>query len=243
MENKKEIIIWGFKINLCSLKEFIIFLEKDLDNGINKIHITGVNPETVVHSKSNPILFDSLKNSDYINIDNAFIVLSLRILGYKVPERVATPDLMEEIIKISVKKKLNVFILGAKSNILENAIKNIHKDYPSLCVNGHHGYYTNEQEQEIVNKIISNNVDVLFIALPSPNKEIFINKYKNIINAKIYLGVGGAIDCRGGHIKRAPKWLQKIGLEGIHRSLQNPLYYGIRYIKFYPKFIQILLKN
>jgi N-acetylglucosaminyldiphosphoundecaprenol N-acetyl-beta-D-mannosaminyltransferase len=84
---------------------------------------------------------------------------------------------------------------------------------------------------------------MLFIALPSPEKEKFILKYKNEINVKLFLGVGGAVDCRAGFIKRAPESLRNNGFEGIHRALQNPVYYGKKYLEFYPKFFKIVLDS
>ena len=108
-------------------------------------------------------------------------------------------------------------------------------------VNGQHGFFQKDQEKLIVEKIKEFSPDMLFLALPSPYKESFILKYKAEINAKVFLGVGGAIDVKGGQIKRAPLFLRNIGLEGIHRTLQNPLYFGKRILIYYPRFIKIVI--
>lgn len=242
-KNLTSIKIWGIKIDLFSLSMFIDKIQEKIDQNNIPIHITGVNPETVVHASRDEFLKQAILHSDFVNIDNNFIVLTLRLLGFKVPGRVATPDLMEGLLAFAEKKKLKVFILGAKEEVLNKAVENIKVDYPNLLLNSQHGYYSRDNESEVLNKISDFKTDILFIALPSPQKESFILKYKTELGAKVYLGVGGAIDCRGELIHRPPKFLRDNGFEGIIRSLQNPAYYGKRYLTFYPKFIKIALKS
>lgn len=244
MDNVKSTInIWGIKFDLFSLNEFMTKIDERIRNNETPIHITGVNPETVVHASRDVFIRKAVMESDFVNVDNTTILKTLRFLGYPVPSRVATPDLFEALLELSYLNNYKVYILGAREFVLNNAITNIQKDYPSLMIKGHHGYYSKENEQLIVNEISSFNPTMLFIALPSPEKEKFILKYKNNINAKLFLGVGGAVDCRAGFVKRASVKLRNKGLEGIHRALQNPLYYGNKYLTFYPKFFKIVYKS
>ena len=89
------ILIGCLKFNPLCLDDFIKIIEYRLNENYIPIHITGVNPETVVHASNNKIVKEAINNSDLVNIDNNFIVLTLRILGYKIPCRIATPDLFE----------------------------------------------------------------------------------------------------------------------------------------------------
>ena len=237
------IYIWGIKLDLISLEDLIQKIYYRINHHLTPIHITGVNPETVVHAAKDQFLQKAIIESDFVNIDNAFIVLTLRLLGYKVPSRVATPDLFEALLSLSNNKHYKIYILGAKQKILEKAIENIKISYPDLIINGQHGYFNHEEEKSIVENIKEFAPDMLFIALPSPYKESFISKYKTVINAKVFLGIGGAVDVKAGAIKRAPLFLRNNGLEGIHRSLQNPINYGKRYLTYYPKFIKIVMNS
>lgn len=241
--SNKIIYIWGVKFNLLTVRCFVDlakqrFIDKDIP-----IHLSGVNPETVVHASRNETIRRAILESDYVNIDNALIVLVLRVLGYKVPERVATPDLFEALLKLASDERYKVFILGAKESVLQTAIQNIKNDYPYLEIEGQDGYYSREKENEVIEKINLFAPDMLFIALPSPEKESFILKYKKEIKARLFLGVGGAIDCRAGVVKRPPQVLRNSGFEGIIRSFQNPLNYGKRYLTFYPAFFKIVIKS
>lgn len=242
-EEINTIHIWGIKLNPISLDEFIKITRLRIEQKLFPIHFTGVNPETVVHAFNNDFLKKAILDSDFVNIDNNFVVLTLRFLGYHVPGRVATPDLFEALLKLANKENYRIFIIGAKQEILEKAIENIRSSYPNIIINGMHGYFPQESEVRIIENIKEFTPDMLFIALPSPYKESFILKYKNDINAKVYLGVGGAIDVKGEQIKRAPLFLRKIGLEGIFRSFQSPLNYGKRYLTYYPTFLKIVINS
>jgi N-acetylglucosaminyldiphosphoundecaprenol N-acetyl-beta-D-mannosaminyltransferase len=240
---KKTIYIWGIKFDLYNLNEFIVKIEERIKSNEIPIHITGVNPETVVHASQDVFMQKAVMESDFVNIDNTTILKTLRMLGYPAPERVATPDLFEALLELSSRNNYKVFILGAREFVLNNAIDNIRQDYPSLKIDGHHGYYSRDNEDWIINKISLFAPTMLFIALPSPEKEKFILKYKNIINVKLFLGVGGAVDCRAGLVKRASVKLRNNGFEGIHRALQNPVYYGKKYLDYYPKFFKIVFNS
>lgn len=243
--NKSEtrVFIWGVKFNLLGMNDFISNIDQNIGNNKVPIHITGVNPETVVIASKDTFMQQAILNSDMVNVDNAFIVFNLRLLGFKVPQRVATPDLFEELLKLSHQKQYKVFLLGAKSYVLEQAIVNIKNDYPEIIIDGHHGYYEKDNEDEIISRIKDFGTDMLFVALPSPQKEKFILHYKATLNAKLLLGVGGAIDCRSGFVKRAPEKYRRIGLEGIFRAFSDPVNYGKRYLTYYPSFLKIVIKH
>ncbi|MEA4985561.1 N-acetylglucosaminyldiphosphoundecaprenol N-acetyl-beta-D-mannosaminyltransferase [bioreactor metagenome] len=240
---KENIQIWGVKFSIWNLNIFVQRINEKIKHNSFPTHITGVNPETVVHASRNETIRRAILESDYVNIDNALIVLVLRVLGYKIPERVATPDLFEALLKLASDERYRVFILGAKESVLQTAIQNIKNDYPYLEIEGQDGYYSREKENEVIKKINLFAPDMLFIALPSPEKESFILKYKKEIKARLFLGVGGAIDCRAGVVKRPPQVLRNSGFEGIIRSFQNPLNYGKRYLTFYPAFFKIVIKS
>jgi N-acetylglucosaminyldiphosphoundecaprenol N-acetyl-beta-D-mannosaminyltransferase len=238
-----QIYIWGIKLNPIRIDDFIEIIESRIKLGSTPIHITGVNPETIVTAQNNPILNKAINESDLVNIDNNFLVLTLRLLGYKIPCRVATPDLFEALLNTSGKKHYRIFILGSKRNILEKAIEKIRADYTGIEIDGHDGFFPIEDEKKIVELIKAFSPDMIFISMPTPYKESFILKNKNIINAKVFLGIGGAIDAKAGIVKRPPLLLRKLGLEGLLRSLQSPLNHGKRAILSYPKFIKIVLKS
>ena len=84
------------------------------------------------------------------------------------------------------------------------------------------GFFKEDEEPGIVELINTSKPHILFLGLPSPKKEFFVEKYKTQLKVNYILGVGGYFDILAGTIKRAPVWMQKIGLEWFYRFLQEP---------------------
>lgn len=237
-----QIRIWGIKFNLWSKNDIVAYVQHLIDCGRTCIHLTGVNSETVVLAQKYPELKIAINDSDVVNIDNMFVTIALRILGYHVPERAATPDIFEMFLKIANEKRQSVYFLGAEEGVLDNMITSIHNEYPKLNIIGqHNGFFSNAEEANIVNEIATLSPTYLFLGLPSPQKETFIMKYKTHLNATVCYGVGGAFDVKGGKVHRAPAWIGRIGLEGFVRVAQNPRNYGKRVLKYYPSFVKLFL--
>jgi len=105
------------------------------------------------------------------------------------------------------------------------------------------GYYGNEEEESIVKEIADSKADILFVAITSPKKEIFLNKYKRAINVPFTMGVGGSFDVVAGITKRAPLWMQKAGLEWFYRFAQEPRRMWKRYLIGNAQFVFLILKQ
>lgn len=239
-----EISIWGIKINPLKKKEIVEIIDKHLGDSDKTFQLTGVNPETITHAQSSPDLKKAINESDIVNIDNMLVVMSLRLLGYKIPERSACPDIFEMLLDLGNKKGYTMYFLGAREEILQTMMKNLRIKYPELIVAGsRNGYFDPQEEQTIVDEIAALSPHMLFIALPTPQKEVFINRYKSSLTVGLAFGVGGAFDVQAGKVRRAPRWMRSIGLEGVHRAVQNPSDYGARYKSLYVPFLKLVCKE
>lgn len=241
----KKVKIWGVFFNLNTREEFIEIINEHLKKNTNSaLHITGVNPETIAQAQDNSQLLSAINDSDLVNIDNTLVLLMLRLSGVKAPERVATPDLFESMLCLAENHAYPIYILGAKEEVLQRAILNIRNEYPGIIISGYRdGYFKNEKVEKVCEEITTARPKMLFLALPTPDKEVFIYRYKHKLKVPVMLGIGGAIDVKSGLIKRAPLFLRKIGLEGLHRVMQNPINYGKRYLTMYPVFLKIVIIN
>lgn len=219
-------------------------MDNHIANNEKLFQLTGVNPETISHAQQIPELKKAINDSEIVNIDNMLVKLCLKILRYKVPERAACTDIFEQLLDLGEKKGYTVYFLGASQEVLDKMNQNFAVKYPKLKVlKMRNGYYKQSEEAGIVEEIRTMRPDMLFVGLPTPQKEVFIHKYKNSLNARFAQGVGGAFDCMGGKVSRAPQWMQKLGLEGIHRTLQNPPYYGKRYKALYVPFLKMFFRE
>lgn len=209
-----------------------------------QIHHTVVNAGKVVMMQTDKELERSVLEADIINADGQSIVWAANLLGCKLPERVSGIDLMEALVKRSYDKGYKSFFFGASQEVVTKLV-NIYKDQysESIIAGQRNGYYDKSQEENIANKIADSGADILFVAITSPKKEIFLNKYKKQLqNVKFIMGVGGSFDVISGKVKRAPIWMQNFGLEWFYRFLQEPGRMWKRYLVGNLKFIYLVFK-
>ena len=209
-----------------------------------QIHHTVVNAGKVVMMQSDKELEKSVLEADIINADGQSIVWAANLLGCKLPERVSGIDLMEALVKRSYDKGYKCFFFGATQEVVTKLV-NIYKDQysESIIAGKRNGYYDRSQEENIANKIADSGADILFVAITSPKKEIFLNRYKKQLqNVKFIMGVGGSFDVIAGKVKRAPIWMQNFGLEWFYRFFQEPRRMWKRYLVGNTKFIYLVFK-
>jgi N-acetylglucosaminyldiphosphoundecaprenol N-acetyl-beta-D-mannosaminyltransferase len=201
-----------------------------------------VNVAKIVNMQRDPQLDASVRECDIINIDGMGVVLGARLLGHNVPERVAGVDLFHELLAMSASKGYSVYLLGAKDEVVGETARRVQQLYPGLKLAGyHHGYFWDDEEA-MVNKVRESGAQLLFVAITSPKKENFINRWRDQLGVTFVMGVGGTFDVVAGKVKRAPVWMQKWGLEWLYRVIQEPRRMWKRYLVTNSKFAWMLLK-
>lgn len=202
-----------------------------------------VNVAKIINMRTDVQLNESVRSCDIINIDGMGVVLGARFLGHSVPQRVAGVDLFHELLKMSAANNFSVFLLGAKDEVVAQATNNVKSLYPGLKVAGfHHGYFWDEEEV-LVEKIRSSGAQLLFVAVTSPMKENFINRWRDRLGVTFVMGVGGTFDVVAGKVKRAPLWMQNWGLEWLFRIIQEPKRMWRRYLVTNTRFAILLVKE
>lgn len=181
------------------------------------------NPEMINEAMQNSELHSVLNSADLVLPDGIGVIYAAKILGKPLNTRVTGVDLMEKVLSYLAKTEKTFFLLGAKEGYAELAANNIELTNKGLrCVGFHHGYFDEKDESKIINMINDSRPHVLFIGLGSPRQEIWANEHKKILNTKVCMCVGGAIDVYAGKVSRAPKWVSRIGFEWLYRTIKQP---------------------
>jgi N-acetylglucosaminyldiphosphoundecaprenol N-acetyl-beta-D-mannosaminyltransferase len=164
-----------------------------------------------------------LEKADLITPDGTGVVWAGRLLGQPIRERVSGVDLVERISQISAQRGFSVYLLGGQPGIAEEAAQVLRERHPGLNIVGiHHGYFSPEEEPEIITEIAGQRPDVLFVGLGAPRQEKWITKNLDRLQTPVCIGVGGSFDVISGHLSRAPLWMQRWGLEWLYRVLKEP---------------------
>lgn len=181
------------------------------------------NPEIVMMAQKDLEYKDILAEGDLVIPDGIGIILASRIKKLGLEKRLPGIEMMESILKYCNNAKKSIYLLGSSAENVENAAANIHKEYPNINIKGYSdGYFDETEELRIIDKINEVKPDILFVAMGAPKQEKLMYRHRKILNVKVAMGVGGAIDVWAGAVKRAPKLFRKIGLEWLYRIATNP---------------------
>lgn len=231
-------------IDVITMKETVRKVEQTIISQ-NHIHHTVVNSGKIVLMQTDKELEKSVVEADIINADGQAVVWAANFLGKKIPERVSGIDLMEELVKRSFDKGYKCFFLGATEEVGTKLVNLYIEQYSEDIIAGYrNGYFEKEDEEKIADEISNSGANILFVAITSPKKEIFLSKYKKQLqNVNFIMGVGGSFDVIAGKVKRAPLWMQKSGLEWFYRVIQEPKRMWKRYLVGNSKFIWLVIKE
>ena len=232
----------GAPMDSLTMVESVAQIESKISNGEFLQHVV-VNVAKLVHMQKDNVLSESVKACDIINIDGMGVVLGARFCGHYVPERVAGVDLFHELLVMSAKRDFPVFLLGANKEVVAEARRRVEVLYPELIVAGHHHGYFWDDEEAMVEIIKASGAKLLFVAITSPKKENFINRWQDQLGVDFVMGVGGTFDVVAGKVKRAPVWMQNNGLEWLYRVIQEPRRMWKRYLVTNSVFLWLLLKE
>tara|TARA_B100001057_G_scaffold489136_1_gene574795 strand:- start:811 stop:1554 length:744 start_codon:yes stop_codon:yes gene_type:complete len=233
----------GIPLDNLSMSETLDRIENSIFYK-KQIHHCVINAAKVVKMQYDKKLQESVVSSDIVNADGMSVVWAARFLGHEIKERVAGIDLMDNLVELAHKKNYNCFFLGATEKVVKKIADHYSDKYSNQVIAGYrNGYFDIEEEIIIIDQIIKSRPNFLFVAMTSPKKEIFLNKYKaKLKSVNLIMGVGGSFDVISGAVNRAPLFMQKIGLEWFYRFAQEPGRMWKRYLIGNLKFIIIIFK-
>ena len=173
--------------------------------------------------------------ADVVVADGMPLVWASRLQGTPLPERVAGSNLISSLSAAAAARGRSIFLLGGAEGTAQGAADVLKARYPNLKVAGTFcpriGFDKNpKQMAEIAARLAAARPDIVFVALGSPKQEHLIAKLRPTLPGAWWLGVGVSFSFLTGHVKRAPMWMQRAGIEWVHRLCQEPRRLFKRYI-------------
>ncbi|MEB0953091.1 lipopolysaccharide N-acetylmannosaminouronosyltransferase [Citrobacter sedlakii] len=185
--------------------------------------LVAINAEKVLTAEDNPEVRALINAAEYKYADGISVVRSIR---KKFPEaevsRVAGADLWEELMARAGQEGTPVFLVGGKADVLAQTEAKLRAQWNVNVVGRQDGYFTPEQRQALFARIHASGAQIVTVAMGSPKQEIFMRDCRQVHPQALYMGVGGTYDVFTGHVKRAPKVWQNLGLEWLYRLLSQP---------------------
>lgn len=238
------ITMMGCRIDNLSMEETLVRIEEFIRSGKPHQHVV-VNVDKLVKASRDEELRRIINACALVNVDGMPVVWASRLLGKPLKERVAGVDLFEALMRRAGERGWRVFLLGARAEVVAGVAATYARRYPDLAIAGwRDGYWQGEAEEAAVaGQIRASRADLLFVAIGSPKKEQFLGRWQDIMRIPFAMGVGGTFDVAIGRVKRAPRWMQRAGLEWFYRFLQEPRRMFRRYFVEDMAFVRLLLKE
>ena len=241
-KDKRRVPILNTYIDALTMDETISEVEKIIARGVPTQHVV-INANKVNLMNEDPELKRIVNECPLINADGISILWAAKVLGLPIKERVTGIDLFLNLVKVASEKGYKIYLFGAKEEVVRKVKKVFEEEYPTLQIVGYrNGYFTEEDEPEIVKNMAESGADMMFVAFSSPKKEYWINKYIDQLNIPFVMGVGGSFDVVAGVTERAPKWVQIRGFEWLYRLVQEPRRMWRRYVIGNAQFIGYTVK-
>ncbi|HSH05143.1 MAG TPA: WecB/TagA/CpsF family glycosyltransferase [Anaerolineae bacterium] len=187
-------------------------------------HITTVNPEFIMTAQQDPIFLDLLQQTDLNIADGIGILLAARWRGHPLPQRLPGSEWCYHLAELAAQLNKRLFLLGAAPGVAEEAATILQQRYPTLTIAGTYAGSPHPDENDhILNLINHSQADLLYVAYGAPRQDKWIHRNRDqFTTVRLALGVGGALDFITGRAIRAPRWIQNLGLEWLHRLYQEP---------------------
>lgn len=199
-------------------------VERFIEEGDRPHSVFAVNPEKNFSVPRDPHLHKVFSEADLLIPDGIGVVMAARILYRVHLARVPGVEMMEEICRLSARKKYKVFIYGAKEEVSAKAAAELQRRYPSLEIAGRaNGYVSQEEMPALIERINDSGAQVLFLALGSPRQENwFASNAAKLHTVRVCQGIGGTLDTIAGTVKRAPQFWCRLNLEWLYRLMSEP---------------------
>lgn len=233
--------ILGVNIHVLDNAAALGIIEDFVRSGKPHIVVTA-DSSGVVKAQKDEEFRHIINYADLVTPDGFGIIWASGVLGVPLPERVSGVDMVDRICEMSAKEGYGVYFLGSAPGTAESAAGKLKERYPNLKVAGiDHGFYRDEEWDGVAARVKEAKPDILFVAMGIPKQEKWISARMKELGVPVSMGVGGTFDVISGKIKRAPKWMQRHGLEWAYRLLSNPR--KIKKVSALPIFVLYVLRK
>ena len=224
----------GVELHAITERQAIDHVLDELDDGRGGVVVTP-NLDLLRRCKTDLHFAAMVAEADLAVADGMPLIWASRLQGTPLPERVAGSNLITSLNGEAAARGRKVFLLGGSPGAADGAAAVLLEKFPNLQIVGKHcppiGFDRNAKLwDEMQRQVVDSAPDIVWVALGSPKQELTIAKLRPLLPNAWFLGVGVSFSFLCGQVHRAPKWMQKSGIEWMHRLIQEPSKLWKRYL-------------
>lgn len=238
--------VFGVRVAATTLKTAVNTICRRLPDWRGE-YITFVNVHAISMAQEEKSYLDAQQDAVISFPDGYPIALYERRNGYPKAQRIAGPDFMEAIFQKSVETKYRHYFYGGSRETLQALQDNLEKKYPGIVIAGTYApprikHFSKERIAQDIERMNAVAPDFVWIGLGAPKQEYWMREAVGKVNG-LMLGVGAGFDFHAGTVKRAPEWMQRIGMEWFYRMMREPDRLFPRYLKTNIRFLKMCIKE
>ncbi len=233
------------EIDNITFEEALAWIELHLDG--TAAYIVTPNIDHIVRLETDTEFQKAYQGASLVLTDGQPLIWISKWLGTPIKEKISGSDLFPRVCRLAAKKGYRMYFLGAAPGVADMAAQKLKASCPGLQVVGtcspEYGFEKDESRvREIWRDIHQAKPDILIAALGTPKQEIFLWQYQDELQGMLGIGIGAGLDFAAGNVTRAPRWMQKCGLEWFYRLCHEPKRLFKRYLVDDLKILPIVWK-
>lgn len=229
-----DVVIWRTHFARWTLSQTVHEIDRLIQAGVPSQFITA-NLHTLMLADGDPEMKAAMDGAAFVLADGMPIVWAARLKGCRLPERVAGSDLLPALCEHAAQKGYRVFFLGGLPGVGEVAAERLTAKFPDLQIVGIESPpfrpLNPQEEKELVDRIRAARPHILFVAISQPKGDIWCYRNRRRVEVPVCVNLGASLDFVAGRVRRAPRWMQRVGLEWLHRISREPLRLTGRYTR------------
>ncbi len=225
---------WGLPLTPYRLADAVDRIDELIDARTPRYLITA-NLHYAMLSDQSAELRDVNRNAAFIVADGMPLVWASRLQKTPLPERVAGSDLIWRLGELAARRGRRLYLLGGAPGVAVEAARKLEERFPGLVIAGTHSppfrTLTAEEHSAMLAQIRTARPDILVVAFGQPKGELWVARHCEELGAPVSIQLGASLDFVAGKVRRAPRWMQRSGLEWTFRFMQEPRRLAGRYAR------------
>lgn len=229
------VILGGVPVTRLGLKPTLSVFAEWLEDAGRCRRAATANLDFLEIAGDNDELRNCLATADIVTADGEPLIWLSKLRGQPITERVAGADFVPLLVGEAARLGKSVYFLGGEDGVAQEAIDVLKERYPKLIVAGHSSPMVHLDDETgceaIAEQVADTQADLVLVAFGCPKQDLFIERYLDTMDCRLAVGVGGTFNFIAGRIARAPAFMQRTGIEWIHRLAMEPRRLLGRYIR------------
>jgi N-acetylglucosaminyldiphosphoundecaprenol N-acetyl-beta-D-mannosaminyltransferase len=239
-------VLLGVRIGRSALDELVARSVSAVIGTADRVLLACANPHSMVIARTDPQFHEALNSATHIVSDGFGCRIAALLTGRDFGPRITGFDFFEASMGKLNERGGKVFFLGSSNDTLARIKLRCARDYPNVAIHSHSppfGSWTDAEDARIVRLVRRADPDILWVGLTAPKQEKWAAAHRDDLRTPVIGCIGAVFDYYAGTVKRAPRWVCRIGLEWLYRLAGEPGRLWKRTFVSFPMFMWLVLNE